>query len=59
MQNLTPKPEYRKLRAIIEIDPAGGEPTIYPICDSDMDRERILDYLRIFAHEHFNPAPGL
>lgn len=39
----------KQLRAIVEI--VGGEVFIFPIADSDSDREVILDALRIYLGE--------
>jgi hypothetical protein len=36
----------RRLRAIIEIDNR-GELRIFPLCDNDLDEQKILDALRI------------
>jgi hypothetical protein len=50
--NRNPQQPPNRLRAIIEIDSEGGEPTICPVGDSDLDRKLILDALRIFLDEH-------
>jgi hypothetical protein len=42
-------PTPRRLRAIVEI--VGGEVFIFPVADSDVDRETILDALRIYFGE--------
>jgi hypothetical protein len=36
---------------IIDFDPEGGEPTIYPVADSDTERSAILDALRVYVGE--------
>jgi hypothetical protein len=41
--------EPKRLRAIVEI--VGGEVIIFPVADSDADREEILDALRIYFGE--------
>jgi len=43
------QPEPKRLRAIVEI--IGGEVIIFPVADSDGDREEILDALRIYFGE--------
>jgi hypothetical protein len=40
------QPNRKPLRAIVEI--VGGEVFIFPVADSDVDRETILDALRIY-----------
>jgi hypothetical protein len=46
-----PEPDRKPLRAIIVIPLDGGEPVIYPLGDTDIDRAAILDYLRIFLEK--------
>jgi hypothetical protein len=43
------QPNRKPLRAIVEI--VSGEVFIFPVADSDVDRETILDALRIFFGE--------
>jgi hypothetical protein len=43
------QPNQKPLRAIVEI--VGGEVFIFPVADSDVDRETILDALRIYFGE--------
>jgi hypothetical protein len=43
------QPNRKPLRAIVEI--VGGEVFIFPVADSDVDRETILDALRIYFGE--------
>jgi hypothetical protein len=43
------QPEPKRLRTIVEI--ASGEVIIFPVADSDADREEILDALRIYFGE--------
>jgi hypothetical protein len=40
----------KRLKAIVEI--VGGEVMIFPIANSDGEREEILDALRIYFGEH-------
>jgi hypothetical protein len=40
----------RRLRAIVEL--IGGELFIFPVADSDGERDDILDALRIYFGEH-------
>ena len=52
MQNInTPKqlPASMPLRAIVEI--IGGELKVYPIAESDLDEQRILDALRFMRED--------
>ena len=44
------EPQPKRLRAIVEL--VGGEVFIFPVADSDAEREEILDALRIYFGEH-------
>jgi len=44
------EPQPKRLRAIVEI--VGGEVMIFPIADSDDERNAIFDALRIYFGEH-------
>lgn len=43
------QPNGKPLQAIVKI--VGGEVSIFPVADSDVDRETILDALRIYFGE--------
>lgn len=54
MKAISPDPKSQTpptmpLRAIVEI--IGGELTVYPIAESDLDEQRILDALRFVRED--------